>query len=68
MGNHTSSHPLNTEAPQRCVLSSLLYTLYTYGCSNTTEDNIVKFSDKMARTWYRCLQAPTERMRMSSFP
>ncbi len=47
MGNNTSSPlTLNTGAPQRCVLSPLLYSLYTHDCAATHSSNvIVKFAD-----------------------
>ncbi len=46
-GNNTSSPlTLNTGAPQGCVLSQLLYSLYTHDCTATYSSNvIVKFSD-----------------------
>ncbi len=47
MGNNTSSPLiLNTSAPQGCVLSPLLYSIYTHDCTATHSSNvIVKFAD-----------------------
>ncbi len=47
MGNNTSSPlTLNTGAPQGCVLSPLLCSLYTHECKATHSSNvIVKFAD-----------------------
>ncbi len=47
MGNNTSSPLiLNSKVPQVCVLSPLLYSLYTHDCTATNSSNvIVKFAD-----------------------
>ncbi len=44
--NISSSLTLNTGAPQGCVLSPLLYSLYTHDCVATHSSNvIIKFAD-----------------------
>ena len=47
VGNNTSATLiLNTGAPQRCVLSPLLYSLFTHDCLDTqTSNSIIKFGD-----------------------
>ncbi|KAI5606542.1 gastrula zinc finger protein XlCGF28.1-like [Silurus asotus] len=46
VGKHTSSTlTLSTEAPQGCVLSPLLYSLYTYECVATSNSTTIKFAD-----------------------
>jgi hypothetical protein len=44
--NTSTSLILNTEAPQECVLSSLLYSLFTHDCvASHTSNSIIKFAD-----------------------
>jgi hypothetical protein len=46
--NDSSSHPisLSTGAPQGCVLSPALYSMFTYDCQANKEDTLViKFAD-----------------------
>uniref|UniRef100_A0A8C7Y1L4 Reverse transcriptase domain-containing protein n=1 Tax=Oryzias sinensis TaxID=183150 RepID=A0A8C7Y1L4_9TELE len=44
--HHSSTRTLNIGAPQGCVLSPLLYCLYTYDCSPAHNNNrIIKFAD-----------------------
>ncbi|KAK3507018.1 hypothetical protein QTP70_000560 [Hemibagrus guttatus] len=46
MGRHVSaSLTLSTRAPQGCILSPLLYSLYTYNCVATTNSTTIKFAD-----------------------
>ena len=50
VGGHTSSILiLNIGAPQACILSPLLYSLYTHDCVATFDSNtIIKFADDTA--------------------
>ena len=47
LGNNTcATLILNTEAPQGCVLSPLLYSLFTHDCTARDDSNtIFKFAD-----------------------
>ena len=55
VGNNTStSLILNTGAPQGCVLSSLLYSLFTHDCvANHSSNSIIKFADNSSRLEYQ---------------
>lgn len=46
IGNTSSTLTLNTEIPQGCVLSPLLYFLFTHNCVSLHDTNsIIKFAD-----------------------
>jgi hypothetical protein len=51
VGNNTSTTlTLSTSAPQRCVLSLLLYSLFTYNCVAAHDSKtIIKFADDGGR-------------------
>ncbi len=54
MGNNTSSPlTLNTGAPQGCVLSPLLYSLYTHDCAATHSSNVIGLITDNDETAYR---------------
>ena len=54
LGNHLSSiRVLNTGAPQGCVLSPVLFSLYTSDClCNVNECSIIKYADDTVITGY----------------
>ena len=42
---------INTRAPQGCVLSLVLFTIYTADCRNKEESNLqIKFADNISLT------------------
>jgi hypothetical protein len=43
--NTSATLILNTQAPQRCVLSPLLYSLFTHDCGKHDSNTIIKFAD-----------------------
>ena len=46
VGKNTSATLINnTEAPQRCVLSPLLYSLFTHDCVAKHDSNTIQFAD-----------------------
>ncbi len=62
MGNNTSSILiLNTGAPQGCVLSPLLYSLYTHDCTATHSSNVIS-----QICWWHNGDRPDHRQRWDS--
>ena len=55
VGNNTStSLILNTGAPQGCILSPLLYSLFTHDCvAKHASNSIIKFADTYTTTTTR---------------
>jgi hypothetical protein len=55
VGNNTSATLIrNTGAPLGCVLSPLLYTLFTHNCMAKHDSNtIIKFADNSVRPDYQ---------------
>lgn len=52
---YSSSHALSTSSPQGCVLSPLIYSLYTSDCSPAHPENII-VKLPMTQQWWGWLQ------------